>query len=66
MRAKVIKTEFGWEPAFDTGNGEGYVIEDGFAKPTRAEAQAALDASLECESESRYAAQYAHACGYID
>lgn len=71
MKSKVIKTEYGWEPAFYWDDTREWVIEPGFAKATRAEAQAALDKDNE---ESRridagqrhYQSGYDYACGYRD
>ena len=82
-KPKVVKTENGWEPAFwwnahtifpngiETKVPAGYQVEPGFAKPTKAEAQAKLDADLrQCayiDATSRqYQSQYASACGYHD
>ena len=70
-RAKVIKTEYGWEPAYWSEHFKEFVIEPGFAQPTRALAQAALDAdlqsSLQIDADQRaYQAGVDHACGYHD
>lgn len=84
MKSKVIKTELGWEPAFWQEASEGFnehgvyvafpagfVIEPGFAKPTKAEAQAALDRDNEESAridagQRHYQSGYDYACGYRD
>ena len=70
-KAKVIKTELGWEPAFLNENDGEYYIEPGFALPTKKAAEADLEQSLRvCEQidaqDRIYQAQYAYACGYRD
>ena len=67
----VIETENGWEPAFWDENLREYVIEPGFALPTRAEAQASLDRDIAqsdaIDAQQRiYESQMAYACGYRD
>ena len=69
MKAKVLKTEFGWEPAYWYDGI--WNIDPGFAKTTRREAQAALDADLDqclaIDAQQRiYAAGMDYACGYRD
>ena len=69
-KAKVVKTEFGWEVAF-IGNDGIWEIQSGFALSTKAEAEAALRALEEADvrvriSERDYQAGYAYACGYYD
>ncbi len=71
LKYKIVKTELGFEPCFSFDDGKTWGIEPGFAKPTRAEAQAVLDADIALshawESESRnYRIGYDHACGYQD
>ena len=39
---KVVKTEYGWEPAYWDYRYEFYVIKPGLAKPTRAKAEKLL------------------------
>lgn len=67
--AKVVKTDQGWEPAF-LWKGE-WMIEPGFARPTRAEAVAQLKRDLEQSAridaqQREYARGYDYACGYVD
>jgi hypothetical protein len=67
--AKVVKTENGWEPAFWQEHFGEYVVEPGFAKRTKREAEAALAADLAISAacvaaERLYQGQYAYAAGY--
>jgi hypothetical protein len=71
MKAKIVKTEFGFEPAFWNEDSGSYVVEPGFAKSTRDEAQEALNRDLQScrdsDFQSRiYEAQIAYACGERD
>ena len=71
MKSKVVKTELGWEPAFCWPDTKEWVVEPGFAKPTRQQAQEALNRDNEQAarinaSERAYSSQYAYACGYYD
>jgi hypothetical protein len=75
MKARIIKTDLGYEPAFShrdaLGNYGEYEIEPGFANPTRREAQAALDADLRADqrvsaADRIYQSGFASACGYHD
>lgn len=69
MKAKVIKTENGWEPAFLYDGG--WEIEPGFALPTKREAEAALRRDIEqCAiidaQQCAYSSGIDYACGYRD
>ena len=74
QKATVLKTEFGFEPAYawkERGAWGEFSIEPGFAKATRAEAEADMEKDLaRCraiDGASRlYASQYACACGEHD
>ena len=69
MKAKVVKTENGWEPAFlDSATGV-WGVEPGFAEATRKKALDSLRRALvldeACDADCRvYQAGYDAACGY--
>ena len=69
MKTTVIKTALGWEPAYWSAELDQYIIEPGFALPTK---NAAIEALRQCDEEcrqldtdaARERAKYDYACGY--
>jgi hypothetical protein len=71
VKAIIIKTSKGFEPAFWSAEFREYVIEPGLACSTRKQAKHELDVARRkseeiAASEAEYQAQYAYACGYRD
>ena len=67
----MVATVFGYEPAYWSDEFAEYVIEPGYARPTKAEAEQQLRDDQEIalqlrQSEREYATGMAYACGYRD